>query len=293
MLEYDEEMMDLSAQLRHFRATHTYKHLTVAGRDWQYLTGGDGCGRDVLLLLPGAPGLGEMAFQLIMRFERNYRVISPSYPAGVTTVAQLLDGIIAILDHEHVEVASIVGGSYSGMVAQCLVRRAPHRVAKLILDHTNAPSRARARTHRLYHTILKLLPSVGIRALFQLGNQLSTMGKTPEQLFWRSYFRHDVIARLTKEDYLSRIRVCIDFYEHYSFEPEELSFWPGALLIVESDNDSYVPAKERAVLRALYPSAQVFTFCGTGHGAWANQFETFFSIIARFLRSEEPDKRSS
>lgn len=286
MLEYDEETIDLSAQLRYFRATHTYKHLTVSGRDWQYLTGGDWDDRDVLLLLPGAPGLGEVAFQLIMRFERNYRVISPSYPAGAATVAELLDGIIAILDHEHVEMASIVGGSYSGMVAQCLVRRAPHKVAKLILDHTSAPSRARARTHRLYHAILALLPSVCIRALFQLGNRLYAMGKTPEQLFWCSYFRYDVIAKLTKEDYLSRIRACIDFYERYSFEREDLSFWPGALLIIESDNDSYVPAKERAALRALYPSARVFTFRGTGHGAWANQFETFFSLIARFLQEK-------
>lgn len=275
----------LQEQLHYFRTTHTHQYHTIAGIEWKYLIGGQN-NEEALLLLPGAPGLGEIAFQHILRFERIYCVISPSYPSGITTVASLVDGIATILEHEHIDVVSVLGGSYSGMIAQCLVRRHPHKVRKLILDHTSPPSRQRVRIHKVYHRIFALLPLAGIQALFRCGNHFFASSQDAQQRFWSQYFDECVIATLTKEDYLSRIRVCIDFYQNYTFKPNDLYSWPGDLLIIEADNDPYVPPKERLLLKLLYPSAQVHTFAKTGHSAWATEFETFFCVIADFLEGK-------
>lgn len=180
------EVEDLSEQLGRFRATHMFKHYNANGRIWYYLLGGQK-NTDALLLLPGVPGLGEMAFQHIMRFERSYYVISPNYPAGITTVAQLIDGIVAILDHEDINTAHIVGGSYSGMIAQCFLRCYPQRVRKIVLDHTSPPNQKRVRIYKLYYFILTLFPLFCIRALLRRGNHFFSGRETPQQVFWHLF----------------------------------------------------------------------------------------------------------
>jgi hypothetical protein len=66
--------------------------------------------------------------------------------------------------------------------------------------------------------------------------------------FWNAYF-DEMIDTLEKEDFLSRIQVCIDFDQNYSFARDDLLHWPGRMLIIEADNDSYVPLEEREALR--------------------------------------------
>jgi pimeloyl-ACP methyl ester carboxylesterase len=290
------ETDELSAQLHAFRATHIPKQQYVRdgcdvngedsedGVNWEYFCGGDA--KETLLLLPGVHGRGELAFQHILQFERTYRVISPNYPGCLMTVAQLVSGLVSLLQAEHVDTVYVLGGSYSGMVAQSLVRRYPELVKAVVLDHTSPPGLKQARRHTWYYLLLKLLPLSWLRALLKCGNKYMAPGvDAAGRAFWYAYF-DDLITSLTKADYLSRIQVCIDFYRNYTFSRDDLRSWPGRILIIESDNDSYVPARGRAALKALYPQAQVYTFHETGHAAWANQFATFFSVIAQFLQEE-------
>ncbi len=292
MVELVHESDELSKQLHAFRATHSVKRCHVdtvegtggrVGSDWEYFS--SGYGNETLLLLPGVHGRGEVAFQHILRFEQGYRVISPSYPTGVATVAQLVSGLVSILRAEQVKTVYVVGGSYSGMLAQCLVRSHPELVRMLVLDHTSPPSLSQARLYKFYRIVLSLLPLSWLRRLFKFGNELGTRGITSGQDFWRGYF-DDIITSMTRTDYLSRIQVCIDFYQNYKFAPDDLRSWRGKILIIESDDDAYVSARQRASLRALYPRARVYTFHHTGHAAWANEFATFFSVIAQFLQEE-------
>ncbi len=100
----------LDEQLRKFRAAHTYKRHNVGEVDWEYIVCGQG--EQALLLLPGAHGLGEVAFQLIMRFEHAYRIISPSYPSRIRTVAGLVEGLVDILTAKNIAQVYVVGGSF-------------------------------------------------------------------------------------------------------------------------------------------------------------------------------------
>ncbi|HZR42633.1 MAG TPA: alpha/beta hydrolase [Ktedonobacteraceae bacterium] len=281
MVELDKEVNDLYIELSQFRATHTYRRCNVTSVDWEYLVGGQGT--ETLLLLPGVHGLGELAFQHISRFEQTYRVISPDYPAGATTVTQLIEGLLEILNAENINAVHVVGGSYSGMIAQCLVRRHPDKIKKLILDHTGPPSRKRIVPYKLFYKLLALLPITWIRMSLKLVNRLFPMEPVTQKTFWRAYF-DEVIATLTKKDYLSRIQVCLDFDQNYRFTRDDLCCWSGEMLIIESDNDTFVSSQEREALKTLYPQAQIYTFRSTGHSAWATQFETFFSVIAQFLQ---------
>jgi pimeloyl-ACP methyl ester carboxylesterase len=285
MVGLDIKANDLYEQLKYFRSIHAYHYHSIANIEWKYLVGGQN-NKDTLLLLPGAPGLGELAFEHILRFESTYLVISLNYPAGVTTMTSLVNGIAAILEHEQIDTVFVLGGSYSGLVAQCLVRRYPHKVSKLILDHTSPPSKEILRIHTTYHLLLTWLPLACTRFLLKCGNHLSTSNKGPELRFWGRYFDDYVIAVLTKEDYLSRIQASLDYHQNYSFERGDLSSWPGDILIIEADNDNYVPPKARAALKNLYPTAQIYTFQQTGHSAWATDSDTFFSVIAHFLEEK-------
>ena len=65
----------LEQQFRAFRATHAACHREIAGVAWRCFSCGQG--DEALLLLPGAPGLGETSFQSIARWESRYRIIAP------------------------------------------------------------------------------------------------------------------------------------------------------------------------------------------------------------------------
>lgn len=289
MVELVQQGDELFQQLSAFRATHTAKHCYVknaegaGGSDWEYFS--SGYGNETLLLLPGAHGRGEVAFQHILRFEQGYRVISPSYPSSVTSIAQIVAGLASILQAEGIKTVYVVGGSYSGMIAQCLVRSYPEQVRMVVLDHTSPPGVSQAQLYTLYRIVLTVLPLSWLHRLFTFGNQRATQEITTGQDFWRGYFEN-IITSMTRADYLNRLHVCIDFYRNYKFSPDDLRSWRGKMLIIESDNDAYVSRQQRAALRSLYPKARVYTFHQTGHAAWANQFETFFSVIAQFLQEE-------
>ncbi|MFN8477908.1 MAG: hypothetical protein U0074_08855 [Kouleothrix sp.] len=72
---------------------------------------------------------------------RAYRVLALSYLAALATAAALADGIATLLQCEGITHAHVLGGSYSGAIAQVLVRRHPTLVASLI-------SRTLVRLHR-------------------------------------------------------------------------------------------------------------------------------------------------
>lgn len=209
-------------------------------------------------------------------------MVAPNYPSSVTTVAELVDGLVEILAAENFHKFHIVGGSYGGMLAQCLVRRYPNRVGKLVLDHVSVPRVERVGKYRLYGKVLSLLPLLFIRFLLRLAKKLSLLRLPTQRVFWSSYY-DELIAAIVKDDYLSRIQVAIDFDECYTFACDDLLGWPGDILILESDDDALVPLEEREALKLLYPQAQVYTFHGTSHFAWVTRCAELLCVIEDFL----------
>ncbi len=269
-------------QLVRFRADHPGRITLAQGVKWEYIASGRGA--EALLILPGLLGIGEMSFQHILAFENDYRVIAPSYPCELATMNQLADGVAAILDAEGLQQAHVLGGSYGGMVAQCLVRRYPQRVVSLVLSHTGGPAlRAdRAAANRRFIALLRLLPMGLLRFMLKRATRKS-LKDAPEQLpFWEAY-SSEMIARLSKADLISRYQVAVDFDATSAFTLDDLKDWPGRILILEGDNDPVADAPARAALKALHPQARVHTFHGSGHVASIAKLDEYVAVIKHFL----------
>jgi pimeloyl-ACP methyl ester carboxylesterase len=200
---------------------------------------------------------------------------------------QAVTGLLALLDAEQVPTAHVVGSSLGGMIAQCLVRRAPERVASLVLATTGAPAPAFARSlARRWRMLLALLPWLPKPVIQQLnGWRFARLlaGAETDPTFWRAYFR-EILTRYTpKAWYTSSTRLLLDFLEHDAFAPGDLAGWPGRILILEADNDSEIAAPMRHALKVAYPQAMISTFHGAGHLALVTRAAEYLATVRSFL----------
>lgn len=276
--------VDPHVQLALFRATHLASYRFVHGVRWKYLA--CGAGPEALLMLPGAPGLSETAFQQIPLFERRFRVIAPDLPAAVTTLAGLVEGLTAILDTEGIARAHVLGVSYSGILAQELARRHPERVERLVLSHARMPAREAAGRYLLAGNLLLALPLPVLRLVLRPMRLLLPREVQIHRAFWKSYYT-EIVDRLTRADYASRMRVWMDVCRQARQAPDEPFYWRGETLVIEADDDPLIPPRERNALRLRYPTAQVHTFSGTKHSAWIARQDEYVCLIERFMHKEE------
>lgn len=279
---------NLFRQYELFLASHPLRYVEVAGARWPYIISGRG--EETLLLLPGAPGRVEASFEYVGAFEQDFNVISVGYPAEMTTVNECLEGLASIMDTERIGRASVVGGSYSGLLAQSFVRRYPERTSRLVLSDTGVPRPGRVRKHLMYVALLLLLPMFVVRALWRVGAHMYLREmQTEHRCFWRQYFGH-VRNSITRRECINRLRTWIDFDRTSRFTPRDLDDWPGDVLILEAERDTTFPVWERRALRSLYPQAQVRTFPGGGHAASLDRREEYIEAIRQFVRAKEAHK---
>jgi pimeloyl-ACP methyl ester carboxylesterase len=262
----------LERELAQIRAGHPPRRLRRRGVDWRYLVGG--AGRETILRLTGALGVAEFSFQQIALFEPHFRVITPDYPT-VASLVEMTEGLLAILEAERADLVHVIGGSFGGMLAQALVRAAPDRFASLILSHTGAPD---GRGRRLGLALVSVCPGSVLRRLLEarLGRTLAAA-----DVFWQRYF-HSAMGILTKADIISRARLQAEFARQ-EWIAGDLASWPGRVLILEGEDDPLFKARERARLRALYPSAESYTFHGTGHAAALLKPEEYVRVVTTFI----------
>ena len=266
-------------RLRAFRTNYPNRSLTFGGRQWQYRICGDG--PETLLLLPGAELVNDLGFDLATALAKRFRVLYPAYPRA-ESLAGLGDGIVAILNAEKATRVRILGASFGGAVAQCLVRRHPESIERLILSNSGVPIGSLVRTRRIVNAALAMMPWPMLRKL--LVRSLSkALGVPPDDMpFWRGYFHELFGERLTKADVLSNLRHQLEYHEHYHFAPGDLAAWPGKIFVIESDDDLFGPERRKA-LRDTYPQAPVHTFHGGGNAPAFSRPGEYLEVLGRFL----------
>jgi pimeloyl-ACP methyl ester carboxylesterase len=267
--------------LEQFRTSHPEKTLTFHGAHWRYLTGGEG--ERAVLFIPGSWHVADIWFMNIMEFEKTFHVISPTYP-GVTTMNQLVAGIVEILHCEQVSTVDVVGHSFGGMMAQCLVRIYPEKVRNLILSNTDFPHNPRERKRKIEQS--SVLPeSEFLSQLKTTYSQLIEPVHPSERAFWKAFFDELFALRITKDEFLGFLRCAYDYHKNYSFAPHDLRAWPGKILLLESTNDQYFPESQREALRAVYPQARIHTFQNGGHTPSISRRAEFNSLVGDFLKT--------
>jgi pimeloyl-ACP methyl ester carboxylesterase len=234
----------------------------------------------VLLLLPGALGEADTSFQYILALQDHYRVLSLNYPATIATLLPLIDGLRHTLVALHVTRAHIVGGSYSGLVAQYLASRYPDCVASLLLSNIGAPDPACAQRWQLAANLLAPLPEPLVHAVMRAAIRRFLRGDSPTEQFWRAYFAA-TIPTLCKQAMIARLRLAATM--HKRGDSLRRSPYRGPVLTVDADQDALVPIRQRQGLRALYPHAQHAAIANKGHVASLDAASTYIAIYQEFL----------
>lgn len=276
-------------RLADFRAAHPEKSCDVGGVRWRYLVGGEG--EEVLLILPGAACLAEPGFPLIAAFERDYRVIAPSY-APVGTMAGAVAGLAGVLAAEGIGRAHIFGGSFGGVVAQCFARQYPERARSLILANTTMLSRRWGWAMRMLAVFVARVPLGVIRAPVRWVLPWTIPAPLEEVAFWRAYQEELLTCRLTRADLLGLARTGADFLQHWCFAPSDHARWSGQVLLLASDRDAAARPAQRGALRRLYPRAQVHTFRDAGHTPWLTHHEEYVAVVRAFIAGVGPSPSS-
>jgi pimeloyl-ACP methyl ester carboxylesterase len=271
---------DWQADLDRFRTVCPTQHRVIDGHEWAYIQRGSGA--QAVLILPGGLAVAETAFRYVQRLEARYRVLAPTYPETIMTMAQLVDGLAKLLQAEQIARIHVVGGSYSGLVAQCFVRHAPAVVEKLVLSDTGVPRRSRANQLALYQPLLTHLPLGAVRGLSTCGVALFLRKLPAHRAFWWRYFRQR-IATMTRAAFVSHLAAWRDFDHSYQFTAHDLASWHGRMLIIEAERDGLFRRPERMALHKLYPAAQVYRFESRTHGASLAHMDDYILVIERFL----------
>jgi len=277
--------LSLTERLTQFRSRHPIRHIRVGEMEWEYISCGSGS--KTLLLLTGGMRIAEAAFVLIQALEEEYRVVAPSYPP-VKTVAELTDGLAAILDAEKAPTATIFGESYGGWIGQLLLRQHPKRFDKMVIA-SSGPLTASNKEKKMLGPVialLRLLPENTIRGLLKRSFKSEIAFPEAEQSFWLNY-AFELFDRLTKADFLSHFQLAQDAVRRkYDYAEGETSAWKGQILVIGAADDPAVSEEDRRRLMEIYPHVRAMTLKEGGHIAILSQPTAFVATVKEFLTND-------
>jgi pimeloyl-ACP methyl ester carboxylesterase len=270
---------DLAVVYEAFLRRYPPRTETVNGILWRFVD--TSAGEDIALLLPGALGRGETAFQYIMALAGRFRVLSLDYPTELRRMGDLCDGIVALLDMLGVYSVHLVGGSFGGLIAQEFASRYPTRVRRLVL--TDAPPPMRTHLPYLYtaRAALRFLPEATVRGVIRNGirDYLAEMPDA-ERVFWTRHFL-EALTTLSRADFATRA----DLWAEFDRRVPSTDNRSGVLLVTAAGDRMITPAVQRALLRR-YPRAETYTIHGGGHAASLTRADEYIAVIRAFLEAD-------
>jgi maspardin len=265
-------------RLHNFRATHPYQRLVIEGVEWEYIASGQG--EQAVLILGGGISLGESAFNTILRLEKQYRVLSPSYPP-MGKMGPIAAGLAAIIEQEGFVQAHVMGHSLGAGVGHVFIRLHPERVDKLVLDGFGLYTPGHVRAARLFFK----LPYSWLIGYYRLViKKYAAEAKDEQQVFFTAYLE-EVMTRLhTRESLMGQFKLLMDISDNAEaygmFRPVER---PGKVLLILAEDDRGFSPQERQALKDSYPGAQVHGFSSGGHMAGLSRRDEFDAVVDQFL----------
>ncbi len=266
---------DVQQRLTAFRRRHR-KRLSCGRTVWE--TAAAGSGDAAVVFLHGLGASADAWFLQIEALEGRFRCLAPTYPP-LSSWEALAAGVLALLDREGIRRAHFVGSSLGGLLAQHLTRRAPDRVAGLVLGNTFAPDEGIAARARRGVQVLRWVPEWAILAGMRRNARrlLGPAAGTGSALV-TAYLIEQTCGAIRKEHVLARL-ACLG----RTFAPPDLAAGTLPCLILESANDPLVEAPLREALRRAYPAAAVHTFPQGGHFPYLSEPDTYRRVLADWL----------
>jgi len=263
------------AALMAFRGAHAPQTLDVDGTDWEYIAYGSG--DETILFLHGMTGAADIWWLQMEALGDDYRVISLTYPT-VDNLAEMSQGVLAILEHEGVEQANIVGSSLGGYLTQYLVAHYPGKITRAVFANTFPPNDLIAEKNAAIGKLLPYLPEWTImrilRSSFE-GDVYSASGNSELVL---AYMLEQSYGRMSKAQLVGRFHCVVD-----PFDLPDIDAMDIPIMILEADNDPLVESVLRAQLVDAYPSAQVHTLHDVGHFSYLNNAVEYTDLLRAFF----------
>ncbi len=274
--------MNSRETLETFRSTHHLCQTTISGHTWCWYSGGNGS--QAVVELPGAGAFGalgaEVMFPVITALEQQYRVVAFGYPFEATTVRELIDGIHAVLEEQHVQQAAFVGHSLGSLLTLCYLDTYPQQVSSVVIANFALPSPAHLRSLQRALSLVVRLPSWVTARVVKSQFRRSLQDYADD--FWQQYLTGKEAERSFRH-MKTHYRCMLDFVQHWHIAPESFASWPGTALILESDLERDVTPQERANTQALFVNSSVHVFHNARHLSFVTHTQEFTETVIRFL----------
>lgn len=260
--------------------------LDAAGAAIYFETAGSG---EPLVLIPGfASGIWSWKYQIgslsqgsnIILFDPRGISRSHIVDSAPVSIESIADDIAALLDHQGIESANVLGISFGGFVAQNFALRYPVRLKRLALACTSYGGKGH------------VLPSMDILAAFASTRGLNSIDRirqyltvafTPEFVadkpeivdeFCLLREQNNVPEAVYVDQLLSATRFDL------SLRVSEIT---APTLVLTGDRDTIVPMQNSINLAAAMPKATLKTVTGGSHMFFVEQAQVFNSIVTDFF----------
>lgn len=218
--------------------------------------------------------------------ERNHgsspHTDSMDYPA-------MAEDVLAYMDAQGLEKASLLGHSMGGKVAMQVALMAPERVDKLVVADI-APVSYKPR-HDAILEGLTSLDLTSVRSRQDADRLLAEFVETPgvRQFLLKNLERVPNDEK-TSDGPMFRWRLNLPVidacYANLARAPEGEGPFDGPVLFLKGAESAYIQEKHRDQIMRLFPSAELRIIQDTGHWLHAEKADTFAALCRRFLESE-------
>jgi 3-oxoadipate enol-lactonase len=243
------------------------------------------------LILKGGLGFGRWGFfKQIPAFSRHFRTITfdargeRDLEGGVS---DLVDDVVALLDHLRVRKAHVLGTSLGGFVAQELALKRPDLVDQLVLVCTSYGGRGLETMSPRALSDMIGLPSLSVERAIRRGLETATSdayrAQRPEE--FQRIVRWRIADSPSLSTYYEQMRAGARF---------DLSRDVGSItsptLVIHGAEDRYVPVANAAALAEAIPDAKLRVLDGAGHLVFIERFADVNREVVTFLKPRKPRK---
>jgi pimeloyl-ACP methyl ester carboxylesterase len=277
---YRKVPKDQKNRFLRFREIHPYKSLMVGNLNWKYISTGKA--KDTIVLLPGGIRSAESWEKLITILEKDYRIISPTYPA-IKSIDEGTKGLFEIISKENIKEVSLVGQSFGGWIAQAFTREHSGIVNNLILSNTSGSGSIIS--ERMLKIAIFLITKYPLKIL-RYGMKTNyfkifRVAKEDKE-FWKAFITELFYFKVTKEEIINQYIASYDFLKNYQFKKEDLAKWAGKILIIESSDD-VIRKNSQEELRSIYPNSFIHIFHRSGHTPGYTNALEYAKVLIEFL----------
>jgi len=202
----------------------------------------------------------------------------------------MADDVIAYMDAQGIDKASLLGHSMGGKVAMQVALRAPERVQMLIVADI-APVTYKPR----HDAILEGLTGIDLAEVRSRQDADRLMAGFVDEPGVRQFLLKNLerIPREQQEEggpvfrWRLNLPVIDACYENLARAPEGDKPFTGPVLFLKGAESAYIQEKHRDEIERLFPHAQLRIIQGTGHWLHAEKADSFAALCRRFLSADQ------